>query len=181
VLGSGARIALSIFAGVCLLAPPAFPAEPDRELARQESQSQPTDRLRILPSVRLDLIRPVELVPSGSSSVSFDGHDLSRAFVAHQIVRRLPTLWQIDLASAGPAAYHAQYEMIGADGRAGGLSLTAGDDFLPVTLEPIAPTLSRGIDGSARLEGGLKLHLSLDGVTRSGNYRGTLIVTLHGL
>ena len=179
MLGSGARIAVSIFAGVCLLAPPSFPAEPDRELARQESQ--PTDRLRILPSVRLDLIRPVELVPSGSFSVAFDGHDLSRAYVARQIVRTLPTLWQIDLAAAAPAAYHAQYEMIGADGRSGGLSLTDGDDFLPVTLEPIAPTLSRGIDGSARIEGGLKLHLSLDGVTRSGNYRGTLIVTLHGL
>jgi len=151
-------------------------ADPEQEL-----EFQPTDRLRILPSVRLDLVRPVELVPSGSFAVSFDGHDFSGTQVVNQIFRTLPTLWQIDFAGVVPAAYHAQYELIGANGRSGGLSLTAGDAFVPVTLEPIAPTLSRAVDGSARLEGGLKLHLSLDGVTRSGNYRGTLIVTLHGL
>jgi hypothetical protein len=179
VLGSSSRIVSSIFAVVCLLAPLSIPAEPERELAKQEFHS--VDRFRILPAVRLDLVRPVELVPSGSFAVAFDGHNLSGTHISSQLLRTLPTLWQIDLAGSTPVAYHAQYELMGADGRPGGLSLTAGDGFMPVTLEPIAPTLSRGMDGSARLEGGLKLHLSLDGVTRSGNYRGTLIVTLHGL
>ncbi len=178
-LVSSTRIVSSIFAVVCLLAPLSIPAEPERELAKQEFRS--ADRFRILPAVRLDLIRPAELVPSGSFAVAFNGHDLSGTQVSSQVLRTLPTLWQIDLAGNTPTAYQAQYELVGADGRSGGLSLTTGDDFLPVTLEPIAPTLSRGIDGSARLEGGLKLHLSLDAVTRSGNYRGTLIVTLHGL
>ena len=178
-LAASTRIISSIFAVVCLLAPLSIPAEPERELAKQEFHS--TDRFRILPAVRLDLVRPTELVPSGSFAVAFDGHNLSETHISSQILRTLPTLWQIDLTGKTPVAYHAQYELRGADGRSGGLSLTAGDGFLPVTLEPIAPTMSRGVDGSARLEGGLKLHLSLDEVTRSGNYRGTLIVSLHGL
>jgi hypothetical protein len=168
---------VSALALVCLPVTSPAPAEPERDLTA--SPAVQLNHLQLPATLTMEPIRSAELVPGGSMAVVFDGNHIPAAPIETQTSRRLPSLWRMEIDPVAPTAYLAQYELVSADGRVGGLSLVGGDAFIPVAVESIEPILSRGLDGGTRLEGGVSLHLSFAEVTRSGNYSGTLIVTLN--
>ena len=160
---------------------PETPAESQkRKPESRRHLRERVDRVLMPSTVTIEPIRSAELFRDGGIAVRVDGPIHETRPPVRAVSRRLGSLWRIEFAEAvDNTAVWAQYEIVGANGSEGRLTLAGGEASIPVHAEAIQPVVGHPHDGSVRAEGGVMLHLDLSQVTHSGTYTGTLIVTLN--
>jgi hypothetical protein len=131
-------------------------------------------------------IRAAELVGRRAAEpVVFDGFRIPGLPGGTLTRRQLPRLWQVRIPAAAQqagAAYDIRYEVRGANGQPDRFSLVDyPQETIPVQVESLGTVYGRHPSGDTLIEGGVLLHLDLEGVRWAGDYRGTLIITVNGL
>jgi hypothetical protein len=155
----------------------------DASLGRLEARER---RILIEPTVRLEQVRPDELLPDGRrSAISMGSYTRSVAPLASGsmnlgIVRHVPVVWRMYVPDERLLdSLEVRVQMISADGSPGCLS--AGDDSRSVirAVASSTPPVVVERDGEgAVVEGGLTLLLDLEEIRSAGTYTGTLTVTI---
>lgn len=163
----------------CLMA--ALPAAAGK---RDVERPRPVQSRRLIAPATLDMppIRPTEILAGPVRSAQpFDGGALPD--LVPTVTRQLPDLWRMRVGDAAEASSTSvRYELVGADGEPGHLSLIGeGNDLIPVRIVPRTVQTDVLSDGSAVLSGGADLELDLTRARRSGRYSGTLVIVIDGL
>jgi hypothetical protein len=95
--------------------------------------------------------------------------------------RELPHLWElhVPLTKTAPSV-QVVYELIGDDGRRDLLTHRRdGDSQIFVEVEPLPQRVLAGPPGEMVLEGGVVLHLDVQKARFSGEYGGTLVISVN--
>lgn len=137
--------------------------------------------LALPPSIEVEPVRARELIGSRSGTVVFEGDAPASGDIVTTVSRSLPRLWEIRVPVTRTApTVQVSYEVIGADGRPNQLTSTSGQfSAVDVQLEAIPVRLRAGRTGEMILQGGVTMHLDLQQTRISGDYQGTLVVSVN--